>query len=70
MKLTVTKSETRPGYYSIWYPDGDHCADVRGNLGLDPPIDAENIAGLFAQMPSIVQALAQSEMARRGVKGK
>ena len=41
----------------LWYPDGDHCASVHGNLGTMPePIDPLELAQLLAAAPELAEA--------------
>lgn len=55
--LEVTKGER--GTWDIWYPDGDHCANVRGNLSTTEVIDGETLARMFASAPFHAQGLAE-----------
>ena len=61
--LTVTEAlGTHGAECAIWYPDGDQCAAVHGNLGTFPdPIDPLEIAQLLAAAPNLLAALKSVE---------
>jgi len=64
MPMTATKRIGNPtlgqGQAAVWYPDGDMAAEVHGNLGSFPdPIDALEMAKLFAGAPAMLTLLKQ-----------